>query len=463
MAVARTSSAPEVLVHVERGSAEPLARQVERQLREAVREARLAPGAPLPSTRALAAELGVARGVVVGAYEQLVAEGYLVSRPGGSTRVARVPGAITPSRPATGPSIPEIDLRPGRPDLREFPRFDWLRSLRRVLSTAPDVSLGYLEGRGAPELRNALTAYLNRARGTCLAPDDMVVSTGFAQGVQLVASALRDAGARRIGVEDPSHPEYRDMIAAAGVEVVPVPVDDNGLVVEALDGLDLDGVVVTPAHQYPLGGVLPPDRRAALLAWADRRDATIVEDDYDAEYRYDREPIGAMQGLCANRVVYAGTASKTLAPGVRLGWLGVPHRLVDAVARAKMRADHGSSVLEQLALADFLDRGELDRHLRRMRPIYRRRRDVLLDALEQQLPEARPTGASAGLHVLAYLPDGSDDVAIAARAVAAGVGVMALSPAFAASGRRSGLIFGYAATDERRIVEGVRRLASLLD
>jgi GntR family transcriptional regulator / MocR family aminotransferase len=462
MAIARTSSAPEVLVRVERESPEPLARQVERQLREAVRSARLAPGAALPSTRAMAAEIGVARGVVVGAYEQLVAEGYLVSRPGGSTRVARVPGAFTPSRPATGPALPEIDLRPGRPDLREFPRGDWLRSLRRVLATAPDVSLGYLEGRGAPELRNALATYLNRARGTCLAPDDMVISTGFAQGVQLVTAALRDTGARRIGVEDPSHPEYRDMIGAAGVEVVPVPVDGCGVVVEALDALDVDAVVLTPAHQYPLGGVLPPERRTALLAWADRRDATIVEDDYDAEYRYDREPIGAMQGLCANRVVYAGTASKTLAPGVRLGWLGVPHRLVEAVAGAKMRADHGSSVLEQLALADFLERGELDRHLRRMRPVYRRRRDALLRAIEEHLPLARPTGASAGLHVLARLPDGTDDVTLAARAAEHGVGVMALGPAFADPGRQSGLIFGYAATDERRIVEGVRRLAPLV-
>jgi GntR family transcriptional regulator/MocR family aminotransferase len=331
------------------------------------------------------------------------------------------------------------------------------------LTTTPDATLGYLDGRGAPELRTALAAYLNRSRGTYLSPGDVVVSTGFSQGVQLVAAALRERGAHRIGLEDPTHPEYREMVASTGLEVVPVPVDDHGVVIETLDSLRLDALVLTPAHQYPLGSVLAPERRTALLAWANRRDATVIEDDYDAEYRYDREPIGAIQGLSALRVVYAGTASKTLAPGVRLGWLGAPRQLVADIARLKLRADQGSSSLDQLALADFLEHGELDRHLRRVRPIYRRRRDALLNAIAEHLPGAMPTGASAGLHVVARLADGTNDVALAARAADVGVGIVPLSPTLVVPGGRAGLIFGYAAADERRLVEGVRRLGTLVE
>jgi GntR family transcriptional regulator/MocR family aminotransferase len=232
--------------------------------------------------------------------------------------------------------------------------------------------------------------------------------------------------------------------------------------VDLLDGLDLDAVVVTPAHQYPTGAVLSAERRAALLEWADRHDATIIEDDYDAEYRYDRDPIGAVQGLCSDRTVYAGTASKTLAPGLRLGWLAAPRRLVEPIAAAKMAADHGSSGFEQLALADFIEHGELDRHLRRVRPIYRRRRDAMLAALRRHLPEAHPVGASAGLHVLAWLPPDVDDIAFVARAAEAGIGLIPASTAWCGADPRPGLVFGYAATDEDRIDAGVARLSALL-
>jgi GntR family transcriptional regulator/MocR family aminotransferase len=334
MAISRTSSAPELLVPLRRDGGEPLARQLEQQLREAVRSERLAPDAALPSSRALAAQVGVARGVVVAAYEQLVAEGYLISRPGGSTRVARVPGTPARPRPASTPPAFDIDFRPGRPDLREFPRATWLRSVRRVMAQAPAASLGYLGGHGSSELRDALATYLNRSRGTCISPNDIVISTGFAQGIQVIVRALLSTGARRIGLEDPYHPDYRAMITGLGAEAVPVPIDDDGMRVDLLDGLRLDAVVVTPAHQYPTGAVLSPERRAALLEWAERHDATIIEDDYDAEFRYDRDPIGAVQGLCSDRTVYAGTASKTLAPGLRLGWLAAPRRLVEPIAAA---------------------------------------------------------------------------------------------------------------------------------
>jgi len=462
MVVPRTSSAPELLVPLRRDDPQPLARQLEQRLREAVRSERLAPDATLPSSRALAAQVGVARGVVVAAYEQLVAEGYLVSRPGGSTRVARVPGTPSRPRPASIPSPFEIDFRPGRPDLREFPRGTWLKSVRRVMAEAPATSLGYLGGNGTAELRDALATYLNRLRGTCISPTDIIISTGFAQGIQLVVTALLSTGARRIGLEDPYHPDYRAMITALGAEAVPVPIDDDGMRVDLLDGLRLDAVVVTPAHQYPTGAVLSPDRRAALLEWADRHDGTIIEDDYDAEFRYDREPIGAVQGLCSDRVVYAGTASKTLAPGLRLGWLAAPRRLVEPIAAAKMGADHGSSGFEQLALADFIEHGELDRHLRRVRPIYRRRRDAMLAALRRHLPDAIPVGASAGLHLLAWLPPDADDIALVARAAEAGIGLIPASTGWCGAAPRRGLVLGYAATDEGRIEAGVARLAALV-
>ena len=462
MAVSRTSSAPELLVPLRRDGGEPLARQLEQQLREAVRSERLAPDATLPSSRALAAQVGVARGVVVAAYEQLVAEGYLISRPGGSTRVARVPGTPARPRPASTPPAFEIDFRPGRPDLREFPRAVWLKSVRRVMAEAPAVSLGYLGGHGTAELREALATYLSRSRGTCISPNDIVISTGFAQGIQVVVSALLSTGARRIGLEDPYHPDYRAMITGLGAVVVPVPIDDDGMRVDLLDGLRLDTVVVTPAHQYPTGAVLSPERRAALLEWAERHDATIIEDDYDAEFRYDRDPIGAVQGLCSDRTVYAGTASKTLAPGLRLGWLAAPRRLVEPIAAAKMAADHGSSGFEQLALADFIESGELDRHLRRVRPIYRRRRDAMLDALRRHLPDALPVGASAGLHLLAWLPPGTDDIGLVARAAEAGIGLIPASTAWCGTAPRPGLVLGYAATDEGRIDVGVERLAALV-
>ncbi len=302
------------------------------------------------------------------AYEQLVAEGFLESRAGGATRVAR--GATTTPVVRADLAMPSwpFDFRPGRPDVTEFPRAAWLRSIRRVLAEAPADRFSYLGGRGVPELRIALAGYLNRVRGMAVAPETVVVSTGFIQGLGLIARALAARGARRMGVEDPSDGEYRRSVVEGGLAVVPIPVDDAGILVERLDAADVDAVLVTAAHQYPTGGVLPPERRAALVDWADRRSGWVIEDDYDAEFRYDREPIGALQGLRPERVIYAGSASKTLAPGLRLGWIAAPPVLVDGLTDAKLAADHGSPVIDQLALADFIGRGELDRHLRRHAP-----------------------------------------------------------------------------------------------
>jgi GntR family transcriptional regulator/MocR family aminotransferase len=461
----RTSSSLELHVALDRTDLSPLHRQLEQGLREAVRTGRLAPDAILPSSRAFAAQLGVSRGIVVEAYDQLVAEGYLDARPGGTTTVAHAAVAARP-RPARDPTpAVEIDLRPGRPDLDEFPRRAWLRSVRRALETAPSERFGYLDGHGIPELRGAIATYLDRARGTAIDPDDVIVTNGFGQAVALVAAALGAHGARRMAVEDPSLDDTQAVVRASGLELIGVPLDDSGLRVDALENVAVDAVVVTAAHQYPTGAVLPPDRRAALVAWAARRNAVIIEDDYDAEFRFDRQPIGAIQGLDPDRVVYAGSASKVLAPGLRLGWLGVPPNLAAAVRQAKKTADQGSPAIDQLAFADFIERGELDHHLRRLRPIYRERRDALLNALERHLPDVRPVGASAGLHVLAWLPGDIDERQALDAAAAAGIALTGVSAhrVTPRGGDAGGLILGYGRLRASAADAAAQRLAVALD
>jgi GntR family transcriptional regulator/MocR family aminotransferase len=451
----------------ERG-AEPLHRQLEDALRGAIREGRLQPGAVLPSSRGLADQLDVSRGIVVGAYGQLVAEGYLVARPGGVTRVA-VAAAEPPPTPGAGGPSPgtvetfDIEFRSGRPDLSLLPRAAWLRSVRRALMESPNDRFGYFGGRGMPELRDALAAYLNRVRGTATSADRIVIAGGTIQGIRLTADALIASGRRRFGLEDPGHAETRQTIEAAGAEVVPIPVDEGGICVRDVPAADVHVVVVTAAHQYPTGAVLPPDRRAELVAWANARDGVIVEDDYDAEFRYDREPIGAIQGLAPDRVIYAGSASKVFAPGMRLGWLAAPPALADAIAVQKHQADSGSPALDQLALADFIARGELDRHLRRMRPIYRRRRDALLTALRRHLPSLRPVGASAGLHVLAWLPPDMKEAAIVAAARAEGIAIEGLANRLIRRSGPEGLVLGYGSIAETDMDRAVRRLAGAVE
>lgn len=446
-----------LLIPLDRDGSQPLHHQLEAALRDAIRAGRLPRSSPLPSSRSLATDLGLSRGVVVEAYQQLTAEGYLVSRPGGYTLVAATQAPSGPAR-ATETERPRFDLFYGRPDVSQFPRAAWLRSVRRVLTEAPHERLVYLDGRGAPELRDALADYLNRVRGTWAQPDNLVVCNGFAQGWALVTKALVSAGARTLAVEDPSFNDVRPVAAGAGLEVIGIPVSEQGLDVATLERSAADAVLVTPAHQLT-GAVLSAQGRTALLEWAQRRRAIVVEDDYDAEYRYDQTPVGALQGLAPDHVIYAGSASKTLAPGLRLGWLIVPNRLVQGIAAAKVAADRGSPVLDQLAFADFLSRGEFDRHLRRMRPIYRSRRDALLRALAIGLPDVRPTGVSAGLHLIAWLPADLDETTVVNAAARLGVGINGLAPHRLASSDQGGLVFGYAKSTERDITAGIGLLA----
>jgi GntR family transcriptional regulator/MocR family aminotransferase len=431
--------------------------RVEHALREAVRSGHLLAGTRLPSTRVLCIELGVSRGVVVDAYAQLAAEGYLCTRRGGGTTVAAAV-ARERSRPAhtvQGPAI-RHDMNPFRPALSGFPRAAWAAALTRVLRSVPDERLGYPDPAGVPELRAALAAYLGRVRGVRADPAQIVVTSGLRQGVDLLWTALAADGARRVAVEDPGWRGIRETALDAGLELVPLPVDHDGMVIERLTHEDVDAVALAPAHQYPTGAVLSPTRRAALLTWAQQRGGLIVEDDYDAEYRYDRQPIGSLQGLAPEHTVYGGSTSKTLAPAVRLGWMALPQRLVAPIVVDQRRRGGMPTPLQQLALADLIERGELDRHLRRQRRRYQRQREELLATLAAELPAVTVHGAAAGLYAVLHLPENLSEHAVLAEARSRGVALEGLG------GCAPALVVGYANLTPAAIGPAVAALAASL-
>ncbi|MGV9843126.1 MocR-like pyridoxine biosynthesis transcription factor PdxR [Streptomyces fungicidicus] len=381
-------------------------------LREAVRTGRLAPGTRLPSSRSLAADLGIARNTVADAYGDLVAEGWLTARQGSGTRVAprEVPRPPAPAAPRRAPGRLSHDLVPGTPDLSSFPRAEWLRATRRALASAPHDALGYGDPRGRPELRAALADYLARVRGVRADAERIVVCSGFAHGLQLLCEVLRARGARTLAVEPYGLDVHWDLAARAGLTTTPLPFDALGT--RAQDPGDADAVLLSPAHQFPLGGALRPERRAAVVDWARRTGGLILEDDYDGEFRYDRQAVGALQNLDPDHVVHLGTASKSLAPGLRLGWMVLPPSLLpDAVAHGGGRS---VSALEQLTLAEFLTSGAYDRHVRAARLRYRRRRDSLAGALADRAPDVRVTGIAAGLHAVLQLPPGTEQSVVQA-------------------------------------------------
>jgi GntR family transcriptional regulator/MocR family aminotransferase len=453
-------SGPELPIELDRGGELSLSEQLVGAIRASIRAGRLPSGARLPSTRGLAGELGVSRGVVSEAYGQLAAEGYLTTRQGAPVRVSAAVRAATPRAPAR--SMVErfpYHFHPGLPDLAGFPRESWLRSLRAALRESPLDALGYGDPRGLPELREALTDYLGRVRGAAADTEQMAICTGFVQGFSLTCAALRWHGVQSIALEDPGWHVHRLIAEQAGLAVVPIPVDAQGLRVQELIASEAPAVVVTPAHQFPTGAVLSPARRAALVEWAEREERLIVEDDYDAEYRYDRVAVGALQGLAPERVLYIGSASKRLAPGMRLGWVLMPSWLTWELSTAKTLGDGGSEAIGQLALCDFIARGELDRHVRRTRLRYERRRSALLEALAHWLPDARPASAeAAGLFELVTLPEGIAEHALVAAAAARGVGVEGLALHRFHSGGAPGLVLGYGSLSEPAIEQGVRLL-----
>ncbi|MCA6092977.1 PLP-dependent aminotransferase family protein [Streptomyces sp. SCA3-4] len=394
-----------------------------RSLREAVRSGRLTPGTRLPSSRSLAADLGLARNTVADAYGELVAEGWLTARQGSGTRVARRT-APTPRRPAARsaalpptPVRPLHDLRPGHADVSVFPRAAWLAAVRRALAAAPHEAFGYGDGRGRPELRTALAGYLARARGVRADPERIVVCAGFTQGLALLGRALLRRGVREMGVESHGLWVHHGIVEDTGLRPRPLTLDHHGAVVAELDAWrNVGAALLTPAHQFPTGVPLHPDRRADVVAWAARTGAVVIEDDYDGEFRYDRQPVGALQGLAPENVVYCGTASKALAPGVRLGWLVLPDHLLGDVLELKRPGEYGLSALDQLTLADFIETGAYDRHVRSMRLRYRRRRDQLVAALAERAPHVRVTGIAAGLHAVLELPQGTERTTVQAAA-----------------------------------------------
>ncbi len=445
----------------------PRRAQLEAGLRDSVRSGRLRPGVRLPSSRALGAELGVSRRLVVEAYEQLAAEGYLVSTPGSGTRVAPGRGAggavDEPTEPGPPPSA-GIDLFPGAPDLSLFPRRAWGRALRRALAELPDARLGYGEFSGAAELREALAEHLGRVRAADATPGRVVVTAGYQQGLRIFCAVLRGRGARRVAVEDPGYPVAAWTIETEGLEAVPLPVDDDGLDVAALAAAGPDAVVVTPAHSLPVGAVLAADRRVALVEWARERGALVLEDDYDAELRYDRRgPAGTLQGLAPDVVVLAGSVSKTLAPALRLGWLCLPAEAIAAAVLARASLDGGGARLEQLALAEVIASGAFDRHVRAARVRYREKRAALLAAIDADLPGAKVRGIAAGLHVLLELPPGADEAAVVERAAAAGVRVQGLGEFTRAHPGPPALVLGYGLPSIRELREAVGVIAAALD
>nr|WP_260407852.1 PLP-dependent aminotransferase family protein [Planomonospora venezuelensis] len=559
-----------------------IAGQIARELREAVRRGRLTAGERLPASRELARDLGFSRGVVVEAYEQLVAEGFLTSKVGSGTHVAPAacrapappgpgpvpgrtpglpprtpgpmpmpapgpdpvpapgpvpaaagpaPGGRPPGRPARRGPRPggedggapdpapgyECDYgrRPTSPDLGCFPRERWLASTRRVLAALPADALDYGDPGGVPELREELAAYLRRVRGAEVGPENLVIVGGVAQGLNLTVQALAgrlpgtrpdpgrpvhdprrsppdapdpgrpgdcgaDAGTPslrtlsrfvdgsapplpppgriRLAVEDPTGLRQLPLLRSAGADPVAVPVDGEGVDVAALAATGVRAVLLTPAHHYPTGVVLSPRRRAELVEWAAATGATILEDDYDAEFRFDRDPVGCLQGLAPGSVVLAGSVSKSLAPGLRLGWVAAPPRIAAAVRLARAELDMGSPVLEQHTLADFVRSGAYDRHLRRMRREYRNRRDTLVRALARHLPEITVRGVSAGLHLLAELPPGWDERAAARTAQSCGLAAEPVGPMRHRPGP-SALVMGFARLPVHRADEVVRGFA----
>jgi GntR family transcriptional regulator/MocR family aminotransferase len=430
----------------------PLHARLTAALRDAIRAGRLATGTALPPSRALAADLGCSRWVVTQAYAQLSAEGYLAGRTGSATRVRWSPGPeAAPPVAGPAPGRPRYDAAPGLPDLRAFPRRRWAEAVREALAAAPHADLGYPDPAGHPRLRAVLAEYLARARGAVAAAGDVTVCSGVTDGVGRLCRALAAAGHTAIAVEDPGWGRLRVVAASAGLAVEPVPVDADGLVVERIQGVR--AVVVTPAHHFPTGAVLAPARRAALVDWAHRVDGVIAEDDYDAEFRYDRRPVGTVQGMAPGRVALFGSLSKTLSPALGLGWALAP-----PAWRAGVRAGVAPPVLDQLAFAGFVASGGYDRYLRAARQRYRARRDALVAALARRLPAARVDGVAAGLHLLLGGVAG-DAAAIVARAAAAGVAVADLAWYRVRPGP-PGLVLGYGNLADRAVAEAVDLLAA---
>jgi len=478
MPVDYRGAGPELALAVDRSADASLGHQVQEALRRAIRSGTLRPGERLPSTRQLAAQLGISRGLVVSAYEQLLAEGYVVSVVGSGTRVA--PAFAGADRSAASPAgeagpgclvpTPKIDFGYGVPDLRAFAPRDWLWALSDAVRTLPTADLGDGAVAGDAGLRGVLAGYHRRVRAGCADPADTIVVGGFRQGLNVVLGALVAHGIERIGLEDPGPRDHDRIAGRAGLRVSAVAVDADGLRVDQLRAGGARAVLITPAHQCPTGAVLSPARRHELVQWAQDVDGVILEDDYDAEFRYDRQPVGSLQGLAPDRVVALGSVSKTLAPALRIGWIFTPRRFRAAILTEKDLSCRGVPQIDQVALARLIESGRFDRHLRRVRDRYRRRRDALVSAVAERLPGLSITGLDAGHHALLRLPAGVDEQRVVARAGAAGIAVRGLgdyrvTPDDETPGapRPAALVIGFGNVTTAQIRDGIGILAGLID
>jgi GntR family transcriptional regulator/MocR family aminotransferase len=463
------SAAWELLLPAASAPARTRGRSLQAALREAVRSGRLTPGTRLPSSRDLAADLGVSRGLVTEAYEQLTAEGYLRSGRGAGTWVGAAVRAARPRAHDLAPRSPgaRADFVPGTPDLALFPRSAWAAAQRGVLAELPHRELGYPDPRGLPRLRTALAELLSRRRGVVADPERIVVVSGVAQATALLGFALHARGMRTVGVEDPGSPQHDALYGSAGVTAVPLPLDHEGVALEPLRASGVRSVVTTPAHQFPTGIAYSARRRADLLDWARSVDGIVLEDDYDGDFRYDRAPVGALQGLDPDHVAYTGSVSKSLAPGLRLGWLLVPESWAEEIVERKRTMDLGHPALDQALFARFLERGDYDRQLRRCQRAYRDRRDALVAALDEHFPGSQVSGIAAGLHVIATLPERyGPEGRFLARMAETGVAVRPLSeyahaPQAGTGAKEVRLVLGYAHVPPARIAEGVRLMAEV--
>lgn len=458
------NSGLELALRLDRELAEPLGHQLQSGLRDAIRSGRLRPGERLPPSRTLASDLGVSRSLVLDCYAQLRAEGYLNTRVGSGTVVAAA-AAAAPSPAATAHDVPRLvaDFRYGVPDLAGFPMRDWLWALSRAGHQAAATTLDYGDPRGNAIAREAIAAYLRRVRSVSAEPSQIVICAGYAQGINLILRALARAGMQQVGIEDPGDRDNDAIATRARLEPVPIPVDWLGIDVTALSATSAGAVIVTPAHQAPTGVVLAPERRHALVRWANERAAVIIEDEYDAEFRYDRQPVGSMQGLAPQWVACLGTVSKSLAPGLRLGWIVCPPQLADAVALEKDLADRGTPCLDQMALAALIESGRYDRHLRRMRAVYAHRRQALGEALRRHAPSVQLTGLAAGFHAVAHLPASASEQQVISRARKRMVGLYGMSR-YRANGATHPpqLVLSFGNLNESAIERGIATVGDLL-
>jgi GntR family transcriptional regulator/MocR family aminotransferase len=411
----------------------------------------------------LAADLGLARNTVAEAYAELVAEGWLASRQGAGTWVVNTSGAQLPARPRGVRVTPTHNLMPGNPDVAEFPRNEWVAATRRALTNAPTEALRMGDPRGRPELRDALADYLARVRGVRTSPDSIVICAGVRHAVELLGRVFGTQ--RPIAVEAYGLFVFRDALAAMGISTVPVGLDDHGAVVSELDQLDVPAVLLTPAHHNPYGMPLHPSRRTAVVEWAQRTGGYAIDDDYDGEFRYDRQPIGALQALSPERVVYLGSASKSLSPVLRLGWMVLPAELVDPVIAAEGGSQFYVDGIAQLTMADFITSRSYDKHIRRMRMRYRRRRDLVVQALSAT--DISILGLDAGLNLTLTLPDGAEQEVLQ-RAGEAGVGIAGLAimrhpHAGSEVPRPDGLIVGFGTPADHAFGAAIDALRAVLN